>query len=172
VYTIEPARPDDVPRLAPVELAAAALFREHGVPESVLAEATPEADLRAAQADGRLLVARDADGAPVGFAFVTWLDGRPHLMELDVHPDHARRGVGRRLLDAVAGWARARRADAFTLVTFRDVPWNAPFYARAGFRALDAGEIPPELAALMRGEVARGLDPARRVAMLRVVGSR
>lgn len=52
-----------------------------------------------------------------------------------------------------------------TLTTFRDVPWNAPFYARAGFRELAAAELSPELAELVREEAARGLDPERRVVM-------
>ena len=72
----------------------------------------------------------------------------------------------------------AREADlaaghAFvTLTTFRDVPWNAPFYARAGFRALANHEIGPGLAEVMRQEAARGLDPVTRVAMRRALDER
>ena len=45
--------------------------------------------------------------------------------------------------------------------------WNAPFYARAGFRTLAPGELSPGLAAGVRDEAARGLDPAQRVVMRR-----
>jgi hypothetical protein len=50
-----------------------------------------------------------------------------------VHPDAARRGVGSRLLEEVVSWAREHGCRRVTLATFRDVAWNAPFYARHGF---------------------------------------
>jgi hypothetical protein len=34
-----------------------------------------------------------------------------------------------------------------TLVTFRGVPWNAPYYERLGFRELAASDVTPGLAA-------------------------
>ena len=52
-----------------------------------------------------------------------------------------------------------------TLTTFRDVPWNAPFYERLGFCVLDSSELTPELDAVVREEAARGLDRDRRVVM-------
>jgi hypothetical protein len=59
----------------------------------------------------------------------------------------------------------ARGDDLVTLTTFRDVPWNAPYYERIGYRALREDEIGPELRALMAREAGHGLDPALRVAM-------
>lgn len=129
-------------------------------------------ELERALAAGLLWVARDAAGEPVGFALVELLDGEPHLEEIDVDPAHGRRGLGRALLDAVLAWARSGGHRGVTLTTFRDVAWNAPWYARAGFRELAPGEIGPGLATTMRGETARGLDPARRVAMRRELNER
>jgi hypothetical protein len=43
-----------------------------------------------------------------------------------------------------------------TLTTFRDVPWNGPFYAGLGFRAVD--ELTPGLAAVRDHEKAIGDD--------------
>jgi len=123
-------------------------------------------DLEAAQQDGRLWVARTPGGTPIGFALVEFLDGLPHLEEMDVHPSFGRRGVGTRLLAAVRAWARAQGHAAVTLTTFRDVPWNAPFYASAGFRALAPRELSPALRERVRDEAARGLDPATRVVMI------
>ena len=37
----------------------------------------------------------------LGFAIARKLDGDIYLHEIDVHPDHGRRGLGRRLIDAV-----------------------------------------------------------------------
>ena len=50
-----------------------------------------------------------------------------------MHPDHAGRGIGRALLEAGCDWAAARGYAEITLATYRDVPWNGPFYASEGF---------------------------------------
>jgi GNAT superfamily N-acetyltransferase len=106
----------------------------------------------------------------VGFALVELLDGKPHLEEMDVMPSHGRRGLGRALLEAVFAWAHREGHASVTLTTFRDLPWSAPFYTRSGFRALAFDEIDPTLAALVRDEASRGLDPAKRVVMRRLLG--
>jgi GNAT superfamily N-acetyltransferase len=168
-YAIELARSGDVAALPDVERDAAALFGGLQVADSVLAETTPLAVLAKAQAEERLWIARDRDGAPVGFALVDVVDGSPHLAEMDVLPAHGQRGIGRALLEAVCAQAAVAGHRTLTLTTFRDVPWNAPFYARAGFRELAAPELGPGLAAILRDEARRGLDPARRVAMRRTL---
>jgi GNAT superfamily N-acetyltransferase len=164
-YTIALARPRDLSALREIELAAAALLEGHA-PPAVLAETTGEDDLREAQAAGRLWVALGADGAPVGFALVELLpSGEPHLQELGVHPRHGRRGIGAELVRAVCDWTARSRHAALTLTTFRDVAWNLPFYSRLGFAEIPPDELRDELVARVRGEAARGLDPARRAVM-------
>ncbi|MEV8379072.1 hypothetical protein AB0P21_40415 [Kribbella sp. NPDC056861] len=69
----------------------------------------------------------------------------------------------------MAGWAAGRRLGALTLSTFRTVAWNAPYYARLGFRELSAVEVSPGLAAVRQEEAALGLDPAERVLMRREI---
>ena len=88
-----------------------------------------------------------------------------HLHELDVQPDHARQGLGRRLIAIVADWARARGATALTLTTFDDVPWNGPYYARLGFRTLDLATLSPGLQAVRQSEAEAGLPMAHRICM-------
>ena len=166
-YSIEPARADDVAKLPAVELAANVLFEGRGLAGVSGADATSLAELSHANARGLLWVARAPDGEPIGFALLEIVDGDVHVEEIDVHPAHGRRGVGRALLEAVLAWARGAGHRAVTLTTFRDVPWNAPFYASAGFRTLAPGELGPGLAALVRDETARGLDPGQRVVMRR-----
>jgi GNAT superfamily N-acetyltransferase len=103
---------------------------------------------------------------PVGFALVEMLAaGRPHLEEIDVHPDHGRRGVGAALVRAVCAWARSAGYEDITLTTFRAVPWNMPFYQRLGFEEIRDDALRPELVAVVRDETARGLDPGGRVVM-------
>jgi GNAT superfamily N-acetyltransferase len=166
------ARPEEVPALADVERAAGALFAGWAVAlEADPAPADP-AELEEAQRAGRLWVARSDSGRVVGFALVDVVDGRPHLEEMDVHPDFGRRGIGARLVAAVCDWARGAGHSAITLTTFRDIPWNAPFYRRHGFRELAPRELTPALRAIVADEAARGLDPATRVIMsLEVTGT-
>jgi GNAT superfamily N-acetyltransferase len=122
-------------------------------------------DLREACGEGRLWVATDANDAPVGFALASRVGANAHLDELDVHPDHGRRGLGRSLVGAVIAWARATRLPAVTLTTLRNVAWNAPFYESLGFRILARSERGPHLDELLRQEIARGLPAKDRVAM-------
>ena len=166
-YVVERARADDLRQLARVERAANVLFAQTAHAGAVADDVTAQGELEDALAAGLLWVARAPGGEPVGFALVELLDGAPHLEEIDVDPAHGRRGLGRALLGVVLDWARGAGHAAVTLTTFRDVAWNAPFYERMGFRALAPDEIGAGLAATMRDEAARGLDPATRVAMRR-----
>ena len=113
-----------------------------------------------------LWVAEDGD-AVVGFAAVDVVDGCAHVEEVSVHPEHEGRGHGSALLDEVARWAAAEGLAGVTLTTYRDVPWNRPFYERRGFRVLADDELTPGLRALVEHEATIGLDPALRVVMRR-----
>jgi GNAT superfamily N-acetyltransferase len=166
MYRIAKARSGDLPLLPAIELAAATLLAGHA-PASVLAETTSQPDLEDAQQRGHLWVAR-AGGIPVGFAHIEVLEpGVAHLEEIDVHPEHGRRGLGRRLVSAVCRWAAANGHSWITLSTFRDVPWNMPFYARLGFEEIPGEALGPALRSVIDDETRRGLDPRRRVAMRR-----
>jgi GNAT superfamily N-acetyltransferase len=162
--TIALARPRDLAAIPAIELAAATLLRGHA-PDAVLAETTSDDALRAAHGAGRLWVAL-VDDAPVGFALVEMLGpDQPHLEEVDVDPRWGRRGLGRALVQAACDWAVRAGHPAITLTTFRGVRWNMPFYASLGFDEVAGAEIGPALAAIVRDEASRGLDPAARVVM-------
>jgi GNAT superfamily N-acetyltransferase len=163
-YSIAPAQPKHLRALAGIELLAAALLKGHA-PASVLEETTPENEFREAQEEGRLWVAL-ADEIPVGFALVQMLDqGHPHLQEMDVVPEHGRRGVGTALLRTVLDWTRRSGHQELTLTTFRAVPWNMPFYAQLGFEEIHTDELQADLKSIVRNEAERGLDPKARVVM-------
>jgi GNAT superfamily N-acetyltransferase len=166
-YKITLARLDDVKWLPAIELAAARLLAGHA-PESVLNETTSLEELTAAQRDCRLWVALSDDDAPVGFAHVEILEtGVAHLEEIDVHPEHGRRGLGTRLVLAICAWALTAGYRSVTLSTFRDVPWNMPFYAQLGFEVVPEDDLSAALRAVVRDETGRGLDPTSRVVMRR-----
>ena len=164
-YSIRLARPEDVESIPEIELAAAELFRGTPFAEMVLGDASPLDELHHAQREGLLWIAAAPGGEPVGFAFVELVAGAAHLDELDVHPDHARRGLGSELVRAVRAGARARGLPAVTLTTFREIPWNAPFYASLGFVPLTTRELGRELTALVDAEHASGLPKEDRVVM-------
>jgi GNAT superfamily N-acetyltransferase len=164
-YAIVPAEPRHAARLPGIERAAAPLFPEEDLSPEAWAAVTEPATFARAAAEGRLWVALDADAEPVGFALVGTVDGLPHLQEMDVHPDHARLGIGRRLVETVLATAREAGHPAVTLTTFRHLPWNAPFYARCGFRELRDDELGPGLRQVLDDEAASGLDSRKRVAM-------
>jgi GNAT superfamily N-acetyltransferase len=164
---IEPAAAGDLAKLAQVERAANRLFLERGVTGVTADDVTPLSEFAEAWQAGLLWVARREDGEPIGFALLCLVDGQPHVEEIDVDPAHGRRGIGRALLETALAWARAAGHRTVTLTTFREIPWNAPFYERAGFQVLAPHELGPGLAAVVRDETARGLDPRQRVAMRR-----
>ena len=110
-------------------------------------------------------VAVDRDDHPIAFAIVHLLDESVHLHELDVHPDYARQGLGRRLIATVTDWAQERGARALTLTTFDDVPWNGPYYTRLGFRTLDLATISSGLWTVRQGEAEAGMPMEHRICM-------
>jgi GNAT superfamily N-acetyltransferase len=167
-YVIAAARRRHLPHLAAIELAAAKLLEEHA-PPAVLEETTDLDTLESARRAGRLWVA-SCDDVPVGFAHAIVNGDDVHLEEIDVHPDHARRGIGTRLVRTICEWAALRRYTAVTLTTFRDVPFNMPFYARLGFVPVPHEALSDWLREVVGDEARRGLDPTRRVVMRWSVG--
>jgi GNAT superfamily N-acetyltransferase len=165
-YSITTARPQDLARLPAIELAAARLLAGHA-PEAVLNETTASGVLQRAQEEGHLWVALLNDVA-VGFAHVELIErDAAHLEEIDVDPAHGQRGLGARLVLQVCDWAARNGCSSVTLTTFRDVPWNMPFYARLGFETVPNAQLSTALRAVVEDETRRGLVPARRVVMRR-----
>ena len=164
-YQVVLARPKDIRCIPDIERAAVQLLEKYA-PASVQEEISLEQDLREAQADGRLWVALRGD-SPVGFAHVIILDSGPaHLEELDVHPDHGRRGLGRRLVTQVFQWVRNLSYSSLTLTTFREPRFNMPFYQSLGFEELPKEVHTAELRQIVEHETQRGLDPDTRVVMI------
>ncbi len=158
---VRSAEAADLPLLAGIEAAADQQF----TPLMDISgwSAPPAGESRAAE-PGFVLVA----GEPVvGFAHVLDLDGHLHLEQLAVHPRSTRQGIGTALLDSACRAARLAGAGSVTLLTFADVPWNAPFYERRGFRQLEP-PLPAALLPLVANEARLGLGRCgRRVAMIR-----
>ncbi|WP_312161774.1 GNAT family N-acetyltransferase [Phenylobacterium sp.] len=163
---IRPARADEIERARDIERISATRFLGTDRAELAEDEPTDAATLAERIAQGGLLVAAEA-GAAVAFVMFRPLEGCAYVEQIDVAPSHARRGIGAALLEAVAGLARARGWPALTLSTFRDVPFNAPYYARLGFTEVEA--LTPGMAQIRAEHEARGLDETARLFMRREV---
>ena len=152
VYTIRSARFDEVELLREIERAAGCRFAEIGLEQVAETEPVEIETLQSQQRIGQVWVAADAGDRPVGFVVAFELEHAIHIEEISVHPDHGGRGLGRRLIETLTQWARQQGYQAITLSTFRDVPWNAPFYERVGFRIVEEWEMSTEVRGWFREE--------------------
>ncbi|MGH3921886.1 MAG: GNAT family N-acetyltransferase [Pseudonocardiaceae bacterium] len=166
---IRAAGVEELPALQDIERAAGRAFRDIGMPEIADDEPPTLDELGRYQRAGRAWVTVDGTDRPVAYLIADLVDDNIHVEQVSVHPDSARRAVGRWLLDHVAGRAATDGVAALTLSTFEWVPWNAPYYARCGFRCLDEAELTPGLRAIRQREAAQGLDRWPRVCMRRDV---
>lgn len=164
-YKIRLARADELRDVQDIENAAAYLFSDTDYSFVIAFEPIDFDFLAARQKENQIWVAVDIEDKVVGFAVVRIVDDAAYIHELDVHPSHGRRGLGRRLIFAVREWAKSAGLSAMTLSTFRDIEWNAPFYARLGFRVLTEKELTPGLIEVRRKEAEVGLPLDKRVCM-------
>lgn len=161
------AHADDLLMMQDIERAAGQAFRSLGMDSVAEDEPLTVEELHAYAAGGRAWVFVDGLDYPVAYLLADVVDGNGHVEQVSVHPDHAHQGLGRELLHAARVWTRGHGMLRQTLCTFRDVPWNAPYYRRLGFEVLDAGSWGQELAHLMEHEAELGLTRWPRVAMWR-----
>lgn len=171
-YVIDRATPAELALLPDIESRATERFDPIALPPDLPLRTLPIEDLRAAQTEGRLLVARAIEGRVMGFVLVESLDGDAVLEELDVEPRDGRRGVGTRLVEAACDWALESGFRRIVLSTFRQVRWNAPFYSRLGFFELPRGEWTPALVEMRRSEQRMGFDLGDRILMARLLETR
>ncbi|MBO6717075.1 MAG: GNAT family N-acetyltransferase [Rhizobiaceae bacterium] len=165
-YAIRDRLPGDDAQLVTVENAACLLFADHGYPELAEDGFPDVVSFREMIGDGAVFVAAGANDAPVGYAVAIRLGDWSHLRELSVHPNHGRQGLGRALVRAVIAAAQNTGAAGVSLSTFRDIPFNRPFYETLGFREMPLADAPLALAEAFRREVPDGIDPAKRVLMI------
>ena len=171
-YRVRLATRRDLHALPTIERAAALRFREVGLGEAYNHCFISAEDFEARQHRAVLWVAANEQDRPVGFATCSQIDGIAHLDEIDVLPQHGRRGIGSQLLQTVCTWARSRANPAMTLSTTRGVPWNEPFYRRRGFRELAESSYTVGLRRLRAAEAAAGLPVSHRLIMRRDLACR
>lgn len=159
---IRPARPDEIARIQDLENDAGDAFVALGMHDDFPGL---EADaVAAAIAAGWGFVATDAADEAVGFAVCEVRDAALYLAELGVGRAWQQQGIGGALLRRVVERATGS-FEVIWLTTYRDVPFNAPWYRREGFS--EAHDVPPWLARIRAREVAMGADRWPRVVMRR-----
>lgn len=164
---IRTATSTDLPALQQIEIAAGEPFRSIGM-DTVADDPPPTLDeLNDFLTVGKIWVHTDANDVPLAYVHVEIVDDAAHIEQLSVHPLHARRGIGARLIDVVAHWASTHGLRSVTLTTFVDVPWNAPYYERLGFVRLPESALTPGLVRIRANEQAAGLDAWPRITMSR-----
>lgn len=173
--TIRPAIARDVAAMQAIEVDAGEPFRAIGL-DVVADDPPPEAAvlLNAIAAGLAWIAEEESDGSdwepgPVGYVLASVVDGEGHLDQVSVRGRAAGRGIGTALVEVVLAWSKAAGHPAVTLTTYRDVPWNGPWYRRRGFVDLADADFGPSLRAILDRERAAGLEPPARIAMRRRV---
>jgi GNAT superfamily N-acetyltransferase len=157
--SIRLARSDDLPKLVSVERSAASLFHSAGLGWIADSATLERASLAAMCDNGTLWVAVDPADEPVGFLAAHEMDRQFYIAEISVARSHQRQGLGRALMVAAIASARADGYRRVTLTTYRDLPWNGPFYSRIGFAEIDASELGPEHTLRLQAENRSGPCP-------------
>lgn len=164
--TIRLATVADGPHLPAVEQEAARAFA--AIPELawLAGGATmPPAAHQTCIATQTCWVGTGATGALSGFLSATPLGDTLHIEEMSVALAAQGQGLGRRLLRHACTAAQERGMRHVTLTTFLAVPWNAPFYASAGFCIVPPHALDARLAGVLEQEVALGFARTTRCAM-------
>ncbi|MBQ0266971.1 GNAT family N-acetyltransferase [Providencia huaxiensis] len=102
---------------------------------------------------------------PIGFINAESHHTSLHICEVSVCQQWQGQGLGKKLIKQVLDAALARKITVVTLTTCRDVPWNAPYYQRLGFKILEINELTTELQAILQSEVDAGFAAEDRCAM-------
>lgn len=156
----------DVPLLPEIERSASEIFRQWPGLEWIADDDVQSTEQhRALIAEGVVFVA-DLPGVRTA-AFLNGEVTRDalHIWQMAVHRDQQGRGIGRRLVAAAKQFATEHEVNALTLTTFKEVPWNEPYYQKLGFITLGYEDLGSRLRGVLDAEEQAGLPAARRCAM-------
>lgn len=107
----------------------------------------------------------EVDNQIVGFLCAESVDEDIHVWLLAVQLEWQGKGIGRQLMKTVIEHAHHNKFLSVTLTTFRDVPWNEPFYRALGFEIIDSEMIDSRLKKILDEEIQHGLSGEMRCAM-------
>lgn len=161
---IRPSVLTDIPELRDVEVDAGQIFRQVNL-DTIADHEPPEAEFIGDHVRSGTAWTAELDSVVAAYALASEVDGEGHLEQVSVRRAAAGHGIGRLLIDRVCRWAAGQGYDALTLTTFVELPWNGPYYARLGFRALEDASCGAQLQAIRQKERRAGVEVAPRSAM-------
>lgn len=161
--------PHEIKLLPQIENEADLRYRRVGLGQVVDMPPASLASLEAGRREGRLWVAVSALNRPIGFALMKFPGGTAWLDQLSVLQRWQAHGYGTGLIERVAAAARSLGHCTLHLSTYRDVPWNAPYYARRGFEEMPRGGWPHVFRMQAMAENQHDHPPWRRTIMRRLL---
>jgi GNAT superfamily N-acetyltransferase len=167
--TVRLTKVEEVGLLPDIECSAGQSFRDWPQLAWIADEddMSPEAHLQYVQ-KGTSWVA-EVDSQIAGFLCAEVMSGYLHVWELAVRREWQGQGIGRRLMETAIEYARRHQFRWITLTTFRQVPWNEPFYRQLGFEIINTKDMDPRLVRILQHEALHGLPADLRCAMRLVV---
>ncbi|MCJ8323849.1 MAG: GNAT family N-acetyltransferase [Rhizobiales bacterium] len=100
----------------------------------------------------------------VGFIAISAYANSWYIEELSVVEHAQRQGVGNALLAYIKMLAEIKRIPSINLITFNNVAWNQPYYARKGYIAMPVERLSEQFLTLWQQD-AQHFDPELRVCM-------
>jgi GNAT superfamily N-acetyltransferase len=155
----------DAPKLPNIERSAGSIFRQSPGLEWIADDDVMSADQHLPAIAAQTAWVACEGQQPIAFLSAEQFGNALHIHEISVHASAMGQGVGRHLIEVCCSEAVARGLFQVTLTTFRDVPWNEPYYQRLGFQTLAALELDQRLASILAAEIEAGLPGDRRCAM-------
>jgi GNAT superfamily N-acetyltransferase len=116
-----------------------------------------------------LWVAVNEVDQPIGFAGGEDLAGNFHIAEISVAQNAQGKGVGKALMEELTRQAMAEGYTAITLTTYRNLPWNGPWYQKLGFSEVKIDEMGEEYREIWNSEASHGHDMNVRCVMRKVI---
>ncbi|MGJ8528671.1 GNAT family N-acetyltransferase [Maritalea sp.] len=113
-----------------------------------------------AMARNQIMWVAEMFGEPVGFLRAKPVDDLLYCAEVSVLRQHQSKQIGKKLLNNFAEFAKSNGFAGISGITFENVPWNAPYYARLGFGALPAADLGEELRQIMASDTEQSLAKA------------
>lgn len=162
---IRHSKTEELHALQSLEISASRVFSEYDMEDIANDEPPSLSILSECSQQERLWVYTDANDHPIAYVMTELVDDSMHIEQISVHADYSGNGLGRALIEHLQEHAKKSGFSTITLTTFRDIPWNAPYYARLGFCIIEEHEITPELAKVRTNEKRLKLDRWPRVCM-------
>jgi len=167
---VRPATQNDVGLLPEIERSSGEVFRQWPGLEWIAEDAVQSEEQHRALIGNGISFVAEVDG----WGVAAFLNGEMtsdalHIWQMAVHEQQQRRGIGRRLIAAAEHSAVSNGVNALTLTTFRNVPWNEPFYRSLGFIPLHRHELNSRLRRVLDAEEKAGLPIGLRCAMRKLV---